>query len=245
MARTKRAEGYLPGQHGAWAMLIIPFVLGMAAAGPAWIHLPLFAAWLLIYLFSYPFLQAVKTRKWKVYAKPMQLYGDLLLPFAALTAILEPRLIRWVPLFIPLFAVNALFARMKKERAFVNDLAAVVQFSLATFVAYDAGGETDWRLAAELFALSVLYFTGTVFYVKTIIRERGIPWFYACSIVYHILLLMTALFWFPRLMLAPFAVLLVRAVVSPRLRLSVKVTGILEIVYSVVLAVFALFAYHA
>jgi hypothetical protein len=245
MARTKRAEGYLPGQHGAWAMLIIPFVLGMAAAGPAWLHAPLFAAWLLIYLFSYPFLQAIKTRKWKVYAKPVQLYGALLLPFATLAAILEPRLIRWVPLFIPLFAVNAWFARRKQERAFVNDLAAVVQFSLATFVAYDAGGGTDWKLAAELFALSVLYFTGTVFYVKTIIRERGNLRFYAYSIIYHIALLATGVFWFPCLLLVPFAVLLVRAVVSPRMRPNVKVTGILEIVYSVVLAVFALMAYAA
>src|SRR5690606_16925575 len=112
MARTKKAEGYLPGQHGAWAMLIIPFVLGMAAAGPAWIHAPLFAAWLLIYLFSYPFLQWIKTKKRQVYLKPMLLYGGLLLPFAVLVAVWEPRLIRWVPMFIPLFAVNTWFARI-------------------------------------------------------------------------------------------------------------------------------------
>lgn len=52
---------YIPNQHGAWAMLVLPFLLGVAASKGQFIHIPLFICWLLIYLFSFPLLQGVKT----------------------------------------------------------------------------------------------------------------------------------------------------------------------------------------
>lgn len=48
---------YIPNQHGAWAMLVLPFLFGVAASQGQPIHIPLFACWLLIYLFSFPLLQ--------------------------------------------------------------------------------------------------------------------------------------------------------------------------------------------
>ena len=54
----------LPKEHGAWAMLIVPLVLGWAIA-PAW-HwrsLILFVAALGFFLLRYPLAVLVKTRK--------------------------------------------------------------------------------------------------------------------------------------------------------------------------------------
>lgn len=48
---------YIPNQHGAWAMLVLPFLFGVAASRGQLIHIPLFVCWLLIYLFSFPLLQ--------------------------------------------------------------------------------------------------------------------------------------------------------------------------------------------
>ncbi|WP_435920930.1 YwiC-like family protein [Paenibacillus sp. DYY-L-2] len=225
-------KGYLPKQHGAWAMLLIPFLSGMFAAQPKWIHALLFAGWLLVYLFSFPLLQLIRTKKKQLYAKPVFFYAALLIPVAAGLLIWEPGLFVWLPLFIPLFIVNCWFAKRNRERAFLNDLAAVIQFCFMVFVAYDIGGGSDRMLAAELFVLNVLYFTGTIFFVKTIIREKNNPRFYRLSIVYHVLLLAISAALFPLAVLIPFGVLLIRAVFTPRTKITVKRCGILEIVYS-------------
>jgi len=167
------------------------------------------------------------------------------LPAAAVILVLEPALGRWAPLFIPIFLVNCYYARRNRERSLVNDLAAVLQFSLIVFVAYQAGGGDHWELAAELYAVSVLYFTGTVFFVKTMIREKRNVKYYRFSVGYHLVLLAAAAFWFSPALLVPFLILLARAVWSPLSRLTVKQTGILEYAFSIliagsVLAVYAL-----
>jgi hypothetical protein len=236
-------KGYIPNQHGAWAMLVIPFLFGMFAAKPVWLHAPLFLGWLLAYLFSYAFLQRLRTKKKTIYGKPMLIYGSLLVPIGLLLIVFDPALGRLAPAFIPMLLVNGYYARRNRERAFWNDLAAVVQFSLIVFVAYQVGGGSDWKLAAELFAFSVLYFTGTIFYVKTMIREKHNAKFYAYSVGYHLALLIAGALWFPPALLVPLAVLLVRAVWSPRTKLTVKQSGMLEIAYSVLIACSVLVVY--
>ncbi|KIL41686.1 hypothetical protein SD70_06150 [Gordoniibacillus kamchatkensis] len=234
---------YVPGQHGAWAMLLIPFLFGMFAAKPVPLHALLFVCWLLVYLFSYPLLQWIRTGKRQVYGKPMLVYGSLLVPTGAVLLVLHPVLIKFALLFVPLFLVNSYYARCNRERSLVNDTAAVVQFSLIVFVAYQAGGGSDWRLAAELFGFSVLYFMGTVFHVKTMIREKHNAIYYRFSVGYHLAMLAAAAIWFPPALLAPLAVLLVRAIWSPRTKLTVKQSGMLEIAYSVLIACSVLFVY--
>jgi len=236
-------KGYVPSQHGAWAMLLIPFLFGMLAAKPAALHALLFLGWLLVYLCSYPLLQWIRTRKWQVYGKPLTVYGSLLLPIGVALFALRPALIGMALLFIPLFVVNGYYARRNRERSLVNDLAAVMQFSLIVFVAYQVGGGSNWRLAGELFGFSVLYFTGTVFYVKTMIREKHNVKYYRLSVGYHLALLVAAAIWLPPGVLVPLAILLIRAIWSPRTKLTVKQSGMLEIAYSVLVACTVLFVY--
>lgn len=233
-------KNYIPKQHGAWAMLIIPFLFGMFASQPQWLHLLLGFVWLLTYLFTYPLLQWIRTGRTATYAKPLLLYGILLLPSAAALIAWKPDLLRMGLVLLPFFLINCYFAKRNRERDVWNDIAAVVQFSLIVFIAYDVGGGTDWRLAAELFAISALYFTGTVFYVKTMIREKKNRRYYYVSIAYHSFVLLASAVAFPWPLLIPLAVLLIRSAVLPGRKITIKQVGISEIALSIMVAAFVL-----
>jgi hypothetical protein len=222
-------SAYVPAQHGAWAMLIVPFILGVFGIGPVWLHAPLFLFWLSAYLFSHAFLQWVKTNNIGRYGKPMLWYGMMLAAAGIPLVIGKPSLALWVPAFVPLFFVNVRYARKNRERAFVNDLAAVTQFSLIVFVAWAAAGGGDWQTALSLFFLSLMYFTGTIFYVKTVIREKHNPRFYAMSVLYHAIMPAVAAAAFRSWGIAlMFVLLIVRAVWMPRTNPLVKTVGLLE-----------------
>jgi len=234
---------YIPKQHGAWAMLILPLLFGVIASAPAWQHALLFVAWLLSYLFAYAALQWVRTKRKTVWLAPLRLYGGLLLPVGAALLILEPELLPLLPLAAPFVLVNLYYAKRNRERAFLNDLAAVILFSLMTFAAFRVGDGADAGLAFELFALSVLYFTGTIFYVKTMIREKGSRAFYRYSVLYHAAFLAVVAWLYPPALIAAAAALLVRAVVMPRLAPPVMTIGILEIAWSALVLICAWAAY--
>lgn len=229
---------YIPNQHGAWAMLAVPYLLGVLAGVPRPIHILLFAAWLLAYLFCFPLLQWIKTGRRDRYQAPVWLYGSLLLPSGIALAVLEPMLLLYGAALLPLFAVNGLYARMNRERTVVNDLTAIVQFSSVIYPAYYVGGGTDWLLATELFAVSLLYFTGTVYYVKTMIREKGNPLYYLGSVAYHALLVIAAGWYREPLLMLLTVLLLARSAVVPKTKLTVKHSGMLEIGFSALVAVF-------
>jgi len=224
-------------------MLVVPYIFGMAAAGPRWVHAPLFVAWLAAYFLSFAVLQWIRTGRTHIYAKPAILYGAALAGFGGAAAVAAPRILALAPLFVPMLLVNAWYSARNRERALANDFAAVIQFSLIVYVAYAAGGGSDWRMAGELFLLSVLYYAGTVFYVKTMIRERHNPLYYRASVAYHAAALAVSAFLFPPLMLAPFAVLFVRAVWSPKAGLAIRQTGMLEFAYSALMVTAFLLAY--
>lgn len=232
---------YIPNQHGAWAMLIIPFLFGMFAAEARLMHALLFAVWLLIYLFSYPLLQWIRTRNRKRFSRPLLLYGSLLVVFGGILLLLEPRLLLIGLLYLPFFLVNIYFARQNNERSFTNDLVAVLQFSSMVYVAYWLGGGSDWIIATELFIISMVYFIGTVFYVKTMIREKNNAFFYKLSVLYHSVSIAIFAVVFHWSLLIPAVLLLVRAVVFPKRKLKIMQIGISEILFSVTIGLFVLY----
>lgn len=235
---------YIPNQHGAWAMLLLPFLLGMSAARPALAHIPLFLCWLAMYLFSFPVLQWIKTGRKERYLKPSLLYGLILLPLAAFVAVSEPKLIGYGVLLLIVFAIPAYYAKAKNERALLNDIVAVLLFCSFIYpvVYVGAGREADWTQTTRLFLLLGLYFIGTALYVKTIIREKKNPRYYQASIAYHALLILLAA-WLSVPLAAAFAILLLRAIVLPKRKLNVKHTGMAEIGFALMLYLFVLFGY--
>ena len=114
-------------------------------------------------------------------------------------------------------------------------------------VAYDSGGGASWSRAWVGAAVVWIYFFGTVWYVKTIIRERDNPAYTWGSMIHH----GVAIFAVPSLIFlvtgiwswtttAMFAVLAARAALVPRTRATPIQTGIGEIVASVIITMLVL-----
>lgn len=181
----------IPHEHGGWAMVSVPFLIGMIAGSPRWMHVLLFLAWLLLYLSSYPFLQAVKRKTDKGYwIRWGSIYSAIALICLILPLIEEPSLFYMGIPFLILLLVNVWHVKQKSERALVNDLCAILNFSLGGGAAY-VFGEGVWRWETTVVvALPFLYFAGTAVFVKSIFREKNNKRWVVYVWVYHLLLLL-------------------------------------------------------
>jgi hypothetical protein len=180
----------IPHEHGGWAMVSIPFMIGMLAGQPQWMHGLLFLAWFGLYLASYPLLQAVKKTsnrgrliRWGIG------YSIFAALFLIPSLMYYPKLVFFGPIFLVLLGVNIWHSRRKSERAILNDLCAILLFSMGGAAAYlFAGGSWNGTMAAVVM-FSFLHFMGSAFFVKTVFRERGNRYWSASSRIYHVLLL--------------------------------------------------------
>jgi hypothetical protein len=226
---------YLPPQHGAWALLLVPFVVGVACTRPVLLHVPLLVAWLAGYLLSYYALLALKTGRPGKVAGPLRLYAGLSAPAAALVAGFAPRTWAFAPAFAALLAVNAVLARRRDDRALAGGLASVAQSCLMVpLAAVVAGGSA--RGAALPALVLFAYFAGSLLYVKTMIRNRGERGYLVASITFSAAATVgVALVAWPLGVL--FALLTARAAWLPTRRLTPKQVGLLEMAPCVALAV--------
>jgi hypothetical protein len=179
---------FLPKQHGAWAMLIIPFCLGVIEGGFVWQDVPFFIGWIFLYLATYPMLLLFKKKKIKFYTNWTIIYlipSLLLLLFPLLKS---PSIVLFGLLMLPFFAINAYFTSQKKDRAFMNDMSAIFAFSIAGLASSYLGKEAlNFETLIFPFLTSILFFMGCTFYVKTMIREKKSSLFKWISWVYHLL----------------------------------------------------------
>ena len=230
---SARRRRFVPPQHGAWAMLAVPYLAGLITAGFRWPHLPLLGAWLAGYLLSYYVFQAVKSRRPRRYRDQMLGYGGVAAPLLLILVIACPPVLWYAPAYAALFAVNAWYAWRRQERALLNDLASVAQSCLMVFVVATVAGTPPSAVTAA-FTLCAAYFLGTVLYVKTMIRERGNRAYLRWSIGYHAVACAVAAYLSPWAG-ALFAAFLLRAALLPGRGLSPKQVGVTEIVGSVLL----------
>lgn len=222
-----RRRQFLPPQHGAWAMLVVPYAAALVVAGTTWVDLPLAGAWLAGYLLSYYAFQALKSRRPRRYRDQLLRYAALAVPLAAVVVWARPAVLWYAPAYATLLSVNAWYAWHRRERALLNDLAAVLQSCLMVFVAATVAGTSPATMVGVSLAV-VAYFTGTAFYVKTMIRERDNQSFLRWSIGYHLAALGLSV-WLGPALAGFFAWLLVRSWALPRRRLVPKHVGLIEI----------------
>ncbi|WP_028589517.1 YwiC-like family protein [Paenibacillus massiliensis] len=225
---------YLPKQHGAWAMLFLPFLLGLYVSNVRLVHIPLLICWVIVYLCSYPVLQWVKTGKRQRYAGPVLVYSLAILPLAVILLWHEWRLIGYGAMLMLFFIPNIYFAKTKNERALLNDIIAILMFCSFIYPVAYLGGIVEWHTANELFVVAAGYFVGTALYVKTMIREKNNPSYYKVSLLYHALFIL-GVAWITPLLAIPALLLLIRAAVFPKRGLSVKMTGVTELCFTLMM----------
>lgn len=216
-------------------MLVVPWIAGVLIAGFRWPHLPLLGAWLAGYLLSYYVMQAVKTRRPQHFRTQLLVYGMPTVLLGALVLVLRLQLLWFAPVYAVLLAINAIYAWRRKERALVNDLASVLQSSVMLLVAGVVSGVPIAEMS-EPFIVVLNYFTGTVFYVKTMIRERDSLVYRRVSVAYHLVIFALAVWWNVSVG-AFFGLAFLRSWLLPGRGLRPKQVGILEIVLSCLLLV--------
>ena len=239
MSARRLGPGWVPNQHGAWAMLASPLLVGVLAGGAAWVHVPLTLFWFAGYFAFFATSLWLKSGRRAKWWPPVRFHAALSLGLGALTALLRPDLLRWAPLFLVPLAVGLYAAAHRHERDLLVGLTTVVGSALMTVVAYDAGAGGSLHRAWLLALVQLLYFAGTVFYVKSVIRERGNRRFLALSVTFHALTaaaLLPVSLWLSLV----FALLTVRAAYVPRLGPSPRQIGLGEVLATVVVAVVSL-----
>ena len=226
-------------------MLVAPVVLGaMLAERLDWRHVLLLAFVLVGYLAFFATGLWLKARRRPRYLPPVQAYLPAAAAVGLLVAVSAPHLVRWAPLFVVPMAVGLYASATRDERSIWSGLATTAGATLLTPVAFDVAGDWSGRTATVWWATSVLggYFAGTVFYVKTMIRERGAKGWWVASVLWHLLVIglvalgpvVVGMPWgavVPALVVA--VALLARAAVLPRYPLTPTTVGMLEIVVTV------------
>jgi YwiC-like protein len=170
----------LPKEHGAWAMLIVPLLLGLFIA-PAW-HwraLVLLVAALGFFLTRYPLAVLVKTRKrptadkaylWRwtaIYGGITALSGGWLvlaynLDWLAVIGVLGSGLLLF----------NLWLVSRRQELSLLGELTGIAGLALGAPMAYyTTSGHLD-STAVMLGLINFLYFGGTVFYIKLKVRQQ-------------------------------------------------------------------------
>lgn len=248
---------YIPPQHGAWAFLGLPIVLGLTVSPWSWAVLPLAVAWVAAYPWSYAAFGLVRARRPGRFRRPFLVWSAVLLTSGALLLAVRPWLLWWSPFFLLAFVVNLLYARRNDERALVNDLVLVVECAAMVVVTWGVcvSGRT-WTppsladLPVHVLVLAVvcaLVLTGSTLHVKSLIRERRDPRYARASRVFAVGCLLAspllAAWWgLPAgwWLVLPFAWLAVRAFLVGRRPMKASAVGLLELVGLVCAALVAL-----
>lgn len=231
----------MPKQHGAWAMLIIPFLFSVILGNPKFGHIPLFFAWLFLYLCTYPFLMALKrTKKQKHFIKWFIIYLIPALIFLIYPVVDEPRLIYFGLAMVPFFFINMYFSKKRNDRALTNDIIAVIIFGIGGLATYFYGTGTIDQTAILLFFLVFFYFLGTIFYVKTMIREKKNVVYKYVSWGYHIGLQVVLVIIGQFGLALAYLFSTIRAIVLYGKKVSIKSIGITEVASSVFFEVIVL-----
>lgn len=220
---------FLPKQHGAWAMLIIPFWLGASATGFVWEHIPFFLGWLSLYLATYPMLLLFKKKKISFYMKWTIIYMVPAVLLFLIPLFSRPSIVLFGVAMIPFFIINAYFSAKNRERALLNDFSAIFAFAIAGLASSYLPNGTLTAEAITVFFASILFFTGSTFYVKTMIREKKNINFKWVSWVFHAFVLLLWLLLGEPIIALAFVPSLWRAVYFYGKPLGIMKLGIYEI----------------
>lgn len=190
-SRRARHSGWVPTYHGAWSMITIPPLVGIIEGGWRWVHLPFLTTWWLGYFCFFAASLWLRSHGKRRYLRPVVVYGAASACFGIVTALSEPEILRWVPVFLPLVGLAAGAAWLRKDRSVWAGFVTVAAACLTLPVTWDiATAGTSGYATTPLVWLHTLllfgYFAGTVLYVKTNIRERGSVRYLTASVAWHI-----------------------------------------------------------
>ncbi len=215
-----------PPQHGAWAFLIVPLLLGSFLGAGNALGLLFSLTWIAAYPLSYfggrAFLARVRRGSWTTRARS-ELRSAI--PWAALTLFGTSTLIAMRPwillpgaLIVVLWSISIYLTWLGRERGITNDLLLVVLASTSPILMYAIANDqrslspvphSIWIAAL----VSLLFFMGSVLHVKALIREATNRHWHLISVGFHIAVVislgLSTLSWW---LITPFTFALARTV---------------------------------
>ena len=259
----------LPREHGAWAMFAAPLLIGIGVAEKLSGGILLFAIVAAgFFLLRYPLMLAIKSRSPQVRADALRwsvIYGALTI-VSSIVLLAVTQLWLLIPLGmmgISSLAIYLWLASRREEMTTLGEWIGIAGLALGAPGAYLIGNGSLDATALQLYALNLLYFGGTVSYVKFKVREqpkavalsadlKSRLWAGRVTLVYHamviaiigILILQS---WLPAFILIAFALpfcKVLSGVIARPMRLNIPKLGMIEMVFTVVFALVVLMAYY-
>ena len=164
----------MPPQHGAWAFVGLPLVLGALVAPASGTTLLLTLAAFTCYPALYFALSMARARRGARFRRPLALWALAASGPAVALVVARPWLVVVGVGYACLFAVNLAYARRNHERDLVNDAVLIVEVAalvpLTWLLAEPVIGvpERVWLLMA----VCALTLGGSTLHVKSLLRER-------------------------------------------------------------------------
>jgi hypothetical protein len=196
----RRVSGHrlwIPRQHGAWAMLLVPILLGVAASKPDPWQLVVAGTALAAYLASATAQAWTRSRRPPEYRLPVAVYGTVAAALGLLLLVAFPPLALAAVVVIPTGAIVFRGAQPGTRRDLANSLAQVLQAAvLVPATAYVSGAFDPGRVVPYTLVLAG-YQVGTVLVVRSVLRERGNVAFALLSAGFHVALVALAAIFLP------------------------------------------------
>lgn len=192
---------WVPRQHGAWAMLAIPLLVGVAASRPDPWQVVLAATSVAGYLASSVALDWLRARQGRQgrqgargrqhrggdrHLVPMAVYGTLFAVTGIALVAAHPGLVTILPVIVPAGAVAVNQSARGHPRSLVASLAQASQALMLVPAAALVAGPVDWPTVLRATFVAGLFLVGTVLVVRSLIRERGNTAFVSLSVGFHV-----------------------------------------------------------
>ncbi|MBT1165431.1 YwiC-like family protein [Bifidobacterium simiarum] len=166
---------WLPNQHGAWAMVLLPSLAAVVVSGADWRGIWLLLCWALCYCLQFCTARWVKAfgsvknsrpsaatssatssatirrraDRLTRYRRPVIVYALVLLVFGGIPLLTaSPGLLRWAPAYAVLFALSLLAAYLRRERSLWANATAIVASCLMPVLICSVGSSALRRACA-------------------------------------------------------------------------------------------------
>ena len=188
---------WIPRQHGAWAMLLLPVLLGVAASALSPWQLVVAVTALAAYLASVTAQTWTRSRRPPAYLLPIAVYGTVAVVLGLILLLAFPPLALAAVVVVPTGVVVFRGAQPGTRRDLANSLAQVAQALVLVPVTAWVSGTWDPERVIAYTCVAAGYQLGTVLVVRSVLRERGNDAFAALSVGFHLLLVALAALFLP------------------------------------------------
>ena len=185
IAAARERVRWLPKQHGAWAMLAVPFLLGVAASRPSPWQLVLALAAVSGYLASDAALDWTRARR-AAYAPPALVFGALFALSGILLLVAFPALLAVAAVVGAAAALVLGVTVAGHPRSLLASLGQAGEAAVLVPAAALVSGTAIGLPVARATLVAGLYLVSSILVVRSMIRERSNRRFLALSLGYHV-----------------------------------------------------------